>query len=102
VSTEWLDPDEAFAEGEKERAERIRKHARPVGSLPLVGGPRHGGTYRVPLELLQRGGRFSFPILGQAHPENEAKNLGRDAVVRVHGEYVLDRGMMILRYESRR
>jgi hypothetical protein len=87
MSTEWIDPDEAFAEGENERIARLRAHARPVAALALVGGPRDGGTYRVPLALLNTSRPFSFPIMGDA--DGPA----------VFGEYRLDRGMMVLRYE---
>jgi hypothetical protein len=91
---ELIDPTEAFEEGEKERLEKLREQAIHVAKLPLIGGPRHGGEYRMPMELLQNGRPFSFPVLGQ-NPEVEA-------APRVYGEYMLDRGMMVLRYESRR
>jgi hypothetical protein len=94
MATEWLDPTEAFEEGEKERIERLRKKAIPVVTLKLVGGPQHGGEYRVPMDLVMRGRNFEIPV----RVEQDRSVIVRPGGRPLHAVYRLDRSQMVMRY----
>lgn len=96
---ETIGQEDAFAEGERERRERLRSNRPDVLLVPLVGGPLDGGRFRVPRDLLASAGP-------DAHAEHEfpVRLPAMSDRIIIPGErprsaiYRLDRSMNVLQF----
>lgn len=92
--SELIDPEEAFAEGDRQRAAKMEARFPRMARIMLVGGPLHEKVVVVPLDIVQRSDGMELPL---ALPRM-SETIIIPGERRRHGVYRLDRAQGVARY----